>query len=202
MFVLWFDILFRYLLANKIQKALSLKDTIQKEGLFGSIICRRYGNKFQILDGEHRMKACKELGWTDLPVECAKNEMTNQEVQFWTIYFNNTRGKDDIEKRSKILEGLEEGQAQLLPFTAEEIENEKALFKFDFAQYKPSDDTVVNDLNHVLSLKFNAEEWVKVSEAMEYAIQEKLNPKQWFLVQAGLYLDMKLFRQHTPGLNS
>ncbi len=111
-----------------------MKQTIEKEGLFGSIYVRPLAGMYEILDGEHRVKACKELGYTELPVECSE-EMTEKEVKFWTIYFNNTRGKDDIEKRSKLLNEIDAGQAQLLPMTDEEFENEKALFHFDFSQF-------------------------------------------------------------------
>lgn len=176
----------------------SMKETIKQKGLFGSIICRKDGERYQILDGEHRMKACKELGWTELPVECATQEMTNADVQFWTIYFNNTRGKDDIEKRSKILEALDKGQAQLLPFTAEEIENEKKLFKFDFSQYETTDPGIpANTLVKVLSIRFTEEEWKKVEEAISFAKQDSQNEKQWFMITLMKYLDLKRFRSNS-----
>ncbi len=178
-----------------------MKQTIQEQGLFGSIICINYGDKYMILDGEHRMKACKELGYTELPVECAE-QMNNQEIQFWTIYFNNTKGKDNIEKRSAILDNLSQGQAQLLPFTAEEIQNEKDLFKFDFAQYENTEELTADDFNKVLSMKFTQEEWKLMEEGLGFARQEKLSPKDWFIVQMKNYLDMKLFRQAQSELST
>lgn len=188
---------------NHMPKAVfeKMKSTIQEKGLFGAIICRRYGDKYQIMDGEHRMKACKELGWTELPVECAIEKVTDQEVQFWTIYFNNTRGKDDIEKRSKILEALDKGQCQLLPFTEEEIKNEKDLFKFDFSQYETSKDLVVNDLNKVLSLKFTEDEWKLVEEAMKYAKEVDKTPKEWFMFQVSSYINLLRFRANQNNVN-
>ncbi len=185
---------------NQMSKAVfeKMKQTIKDKGLFGSIICRKYGEKYQILDGEHRMKACLELGWTELPVECATDEMSDQDVQFWTIYFNNTRGKDDIEKRSKILENLALGQAQLLPWTEQEIENEKALFKFDFSQYESKEQIVPADqLTKVISFKFTEDEWKVVQEALTFAKEEKQEPKQWFMISLGRYLDLKRFRAVT-----
>ncbi len=186
---------------NHMPKAMfeKMKQTISEKGLFGSIYCRKYGDKYQILDGEHRMKACKELGFTTLPVECAVNEMTDNEVQFWTIYFNNTRGKDDIEKRSKILENIEKGQAQLLPFTDEEIENEKNLFKFDFSQYHTIDPGVSPDeMVNVLTFKFNEAEYREVQDALAFAKVKGLTPKQWFMIQLGRFLDYEKFRVSNP----
>jgi ParB-like chromosome segregation protein Spo0J len=112
-----------------------MKQTIKEKGLFGSIYVRPSAGIYEILDGEHRTKACKELGYTEIPVEVAIDEMSELDVKFWTIYFNNTHGKDDIEKRARLYEEMESGQAQLLPFTEEEITHEKELFKFDFDQY-------------------------------------------------------------------
>lgn len=171
-----------------------MKQTIEQKGLFGSIICRKYGDKYQILDGEHRMKACKELGYTDLPVECCIDEITDEEVKFWTIHFNNTRGKDDIEKRSKILDQLSQGQIQLLPFTEEEIQHEKDLFKFDFSQYETIDPGIPeNELVHIFSLKFSNDEWKSVSQIME-TLAETMTPKQWFIKKIMQDIDLQQFR--------
>lgn len=109
--------------------------TLKDKGLFGSIIVRENdeGN-FEILDGEHRWKGWKELGHKEIPVENA-GKMTDDEAKFWTIYFNNTKGKDDVLARAKILKDIEGDQQQLLPWTDEEIENQKALLDFDFDQF-------------------------------------------------------------------
>lgn len=129
-----------------------MKEVIKEKGLFGTIIVRKWGDWYQILDGEHRWKACKELGFSEIPVECAKNEMTENDVRFWTIYFNNTRGKDDIETRAKLLGQLDAGQTALLPWTADEIENEKQLFKFDFSQYDKQDDIPEKDITSIIQI--------------------------------------------------
>ena len=98
-----------------------MKAVINEKGLFGSIIVRPLAGCYQILDGEHRWKALKELGYKEVPVECSVVEITDQDAKFWTIYFNNTRGKDDVEKRAQIFEELEQGQTTFLPWTEEEI---------------------------------------------------------------------------------
>ena len=129
-----------------------MKDTIQSKGLFGAIYVREFAGIYQILDGEHRWKACKELGWKEIPVEVAIGEMEESDVKFWTIYFNNTHGKDDIQKRAKLYEEINEGQAQLLPFSEEEIKNEKELFKFDFSKYDQKQDISRDKKASVISL--------------------------------------------------
>ncbi len=169
-----------------------MKLTIQDKGLFGSIIVRPFAGCYQILDGEHRWKACKELGYKELPVECSVNEISDSDTKFWTVYFNNTKGKDDIEKRSKIFESLDAGQSQLLPFTEEEIRHEKELFKFDFSQYETKDPGIPSDtLVQILSFKFTDDEWKVVQDAIQFAKSEGQNEKQWFMIILGQYLRSK-----------
>lgn len=106
-----------------------------------------------------------------------------------TKYFNNTRGKDDIEKRALIFEALDQGQSQLLPFTEDEIRNEKELFKFDFSQYETKDPGIPSDtLVQILSFKFTNDEWKVVQEGIEYAKRQGQNSKQWFMILLGQYL--------------
>ncbi len=121
---------------NKQSKEMFDKEvaSIKELGLLGSILVREIGNIYQILDGEHRYKACLELGYTDITVE-SLGELPDQDAKLLTVLLNNLHGEDDIEKRAKIFEELNSGQLQLLPFSDQEIQNEKKLFKFDFSQY-------------------------------------------------------------------
>src|SRR3990167_4523362 len=115
------------------------KKSIDELGFIGSIIVRRINHTtcdYQILDGEHRFKAAKEHGYTQIQVECFIGDLFDNDAQLLTILLNNLHGKDDVFKRAKILEVLNEGQLQLLPFTQEEIEHEKKFVNFDFSQYE------------------------------------------------------------------
>lgn len=169
-----------------------MKKTIDEKGLFGSIIVRPYLGGYQILDGEHRFKACKELGYTKIPVECSVKEISDSDTKFWTLYFNNTKGKDDIEKVAQIFETLDEGQAQLLPFSEDEIRNTKELFKFDFAQYEKTDPEIPeNEFVKILSFKLSQDEWKAVEQVFMYAKQEKLSEKQIFMLMLREYMQFR-----------
>jgi ParB/RepB/Spo0J family partition protein len=144
------------------------KKSIQELGMLGSILVRDYFGKYQILDGEHRWKAAKELGYTEMTVETI-GEISDQQTRFLTIHLNNLRGKDDVFKRAQIFKELEQGQLEMLPFTAEEIENEKQLITFDFAQYDKSSDLPTRTPGMLLVLPLNDEEtqvWLKAKELL------------------------------------
>lgn len=161
-------------------------------GMMGSILVRETAGAYEILDGEHRWKYAKELGYENINVESV-GEMEDSQAKVLTILLNNLRGKDDIEKRAAILESLNAGQLQLLPFTAEEIENEKNLFKFDFSQYETTDPGIPADtLAYVLSFKFTDEEWKVVQKAVSLAKEEGDNEKQMFMEMLKQYLQIRL----------
>ena len=169
-----------------------MKKTIEEKGLFGSIIVRKHLGFYQILDGEHRYKACKELGWKELPVECSIDDVSDSDTRFWTLYFNNTKGKDDVEKVANIFEQLELGQEQLLPFTEDEIRNTKELFKFDFSKYETSLVENVKEQTNVLAFKFNNEEWKLVQKAIQLAKEENQTEKDMFMGMLFNYLQLRL----------
>ncbi len=108
--------------------------SVKELGFLGSILVREWCGMYQILDGEHRWTAAKELEYTEITIE-SMGEIEDNEAKLLTVLLNNLKGKDDVEKRAKIFQQLEAGQLQLLPFTEEEIVNQKKLIEFDFSQY-------------------------------------------------------------------
>jgi len=162
------------------------KKSIREIGFLGSILVRNHEVEtyYEILDGEHRWKALKEEGATECPVEVIIGEMSEDEAKLLTILINNLRGKDDIFKRAKILEALNEGQLSLLPMTVEEIEHEKRFVQWDFDQYtKDTGEETENEFAHVVVLPLNKEQaeiWTKAKELLmeKNIIKEKAKKKQ------------------------
>lgn len=92
-------------------------------------------NEYEIVDGEHRWKACKELGFTKIKAENF-GELTEAQAKTLTIIMNRLRGNDDILKRAQLEKELKESQPSLLeslPFQANEIDEELKLLDFDFS---------------------------------------------------------------------
>lgn len=149
------------------------KKSITELGFLGSVLVREHNVKgyYQILDGEHRWKALKELGYTKVTIENI-GEISDEEAKLLTVLINNLRGKDDVFKRAKILEALQEGQLSLLPMTAEEIEHEKRFVEFDFSKFeKEAEEKETSKFpTKVVSLLFTDETeeavWNKAKEEM------------------------------------
>jgi len=171
---------------NKVQFT-KLQASIDEFGFVGSTIVRRVNHTtcdYEILDGEHRWKAAKEKGFTEIAIECFKEEISDANAQLMTILYNNLRGQDDVFKRAKILEALNVHQLSLLPMTAEEIENEKRFVKFDFSQYdKEGEEMVERQFDLVVVLALNKDEafmWNTAKEELmkRGMISEKNKKKQ------------------------
>lgn len=146
-------------------------NSIKELGLLGSILVRELSGCYQIIDGEHRWKACKELGYTDITVE-SLGEIDDNQTKVLTILLNNLHGEDDIEKRAAVFEQLNQGQLQLLPFTQEEIDNTKALFKFDFTQYAVEDE----EQKKIISITIRVSE--KTKELWDQCVQVAKDDKK------------------------
>lgn len=178
-----------------------MKQAIKEEGLFGSIIVHPWCGQYQILDGEHRVRACKELGYTQIPIECALQEMPEDQVKFWTVFFNNTRGRDDVLKRAKLLEDINQGQSQLLPFTEQEIENEKKLIQFDFTQFqkKEKEGEIEEDSSRTIMFSVPEELYLLWANACTWADQnEKLDKQEkLFAYMLEEYLDSRIEKEFT-----
>lgn len=75
-----------------------LKRSIKKRGFIQPIIVTKDG---VIIDGEHRHKALKELGESEVEVKVL--DLTEQEAMSETLNFNLTKGTFDIDKLGRLL---------------------------------------------------------------------------------------------------
>jgi len=75
-----------------------LKKSIKKRGFLDPVIVNKNG---VIIDGEHRHKALKELGATEVEVKVL--DISDEECKAETINFNLTKGTFDLDKLGEIL---------------------------------------------------------------------------------------------------
>ena len=112
-----------------------IKRSILKDGLIGSIIVREDEGKFIIIDGEHRWKAAKEMGYKEIPVIILDKNLPESMIS--TINLNKLRGDFDTLKLAGVIAeinkiySLEEIEEKL-GYTKSEIEGLNKLNDFDF----------------------------------------------------------------------
>lgn len=167
------------------------KKSIEQLGMIGSIFVGEYGDDYMILDGEHRWKVLKELGYTEIDVENI-GSVNESQIQFYTVHMNNTRGQDDVIKRAALLSAMEEGQLQLLPFSEEQIANERKLVEFDFSQYDTGAEIKERKFAQLVVLQLTSEEskvWQQVKKMLidRYKI-DKDDTKKRQDVQTVMYM--------------
>ena len=142
------------------------KKSVEELGMLGAILVREQPEKdikgnewYEIIDGEHRFRYCKENGYTEIDID-SLGIISDQLAKFLTIQLNNLRGKDDILKRAELLKQLSEGQLSLLPFDNKQIEEEMKLLNFDFSQYEKTNlpDEEIQELCVPLGLMLKAKQ--------------------------------------------
>lgn len=85
-----------------------LKKSITDDGMTQPVICLAQPDSngmFKIVDGEHRWRACKELGFSEIPV--VKIDMSEEQRRLSTLRHNMARGTHDVELQAGVLRDLE-----------------------------------------------------------------------------------------------
>lgn len=112
---------------------------IREEGFVYPILVRSpEKGKYMIIDGEHRWKAAKELGYTQIPAIILDKNMPDAMVA--TINFNKLRGEFDTLKLAEVIHTLMkeftiEELEEKLGYTESELTGLDSLREFDFDQY-------------------------------------------------------------------
>jgi len=81
-----------------------LQRSMEEDGFTQPIICLRESRK--IVDGEHRWRASKSLGYTEVPV--VFTDMTPEQARIATLRHNRARGAEDVELTAQLLRDLRE----------------------------------------------------------------------------------------------
>lgn len=68
-----------------------LRAEIAQKGLCEPIIVRQAGDAYAIVDGEHRWRICRDLGWQEIP--CIVKDYDDTEAKIKTVQLNYMRGQ-------------------------------------------------------------------------------------------------------------
>lgn len=172
------------------------KDSIKALGMIGSILARRYNHTtydYQIIDGEHRWKACKELGFTKIPVEIYIDEIADSTAKMLTIMMNTQRGEHDVLKEAQIFNELNSDQLSLLPQDEAYVENAKKLLVFDFTAFDEQRAEVARkSADSAVYLAISAEEKAVWTLACALAKdKEKKSERELFIGMLKFYLQLR-----------
>ena len=107
----------------------AIRESIGTYGMVDPITCRRHpelDGALQIIDGEHRLEACKEMGFKTVPVVVL--DINDANAKKLTIIANETRGRAEKTSLSQLVaeiaEELDADQLMLgLPYYEDELEN-------------------------------------------------------------------------------
>lgn len=138
-----------------------LVDSIKQNGFIGAAIVREVEGGYEIINGEHRWTACKELGYKQIKVE-SLGTIDDGLAKLLTISLNNLEGEDDPIERGKLMLDIKTNSPsllELLPFEMSQIESEIGLVNFDpEASYKDNTDEIHAGTTYKLFFAYENEE--------------------------------------------
>jgi hypothetical protein len=118
------------------------KMSIKTHGFIDPILVREKDGDLEIIDGEHRFRAARSLGFEKISVNNL-GEVSDPVAKQLTIIMNETRGRADADMMSKLLKDIEQSvgldhMIEVLPYTPTEIEAFTAEASVDWNEISPS----------------------------------------------------------------
>lgn len=145
-----------------------IKKSIKTRGLREAISVRN-NNGYEILDGEQRWRACKDLGfknilvydWGKIDDQMAKEETIWKEVQ---VPFNEVKLAELVSKM------MEEYKNVNLPYSPEELENYKNMTEFDWDKY--NEDSELDSEIRTINVRVTLEQYEIIMKALDTCQKE------------------------------
>jgi ParB-like chromosome segregation protein Spo0J len=178
------------------EQALALMNSIRELGYSSPIVTRRDGDRLEILDGHHRLKALRALGYTTAPVVVLEG-VDDRQAAALVLALNQLHGDWLIEDLGKFLEQAQQELlvemdllAQTSGFTPQELD--RLLDTSWLADLRAGEVEVPDEVMDRLSgqaprtrtLLLLAEEWVLVQGwlemlARQYGVDEEDDRRRW-----------------------
>ncbi len=143
---------------------LRILKSIKTKGYRLPIICRKSDkDKYEIIDGEQRWKACKELGYTEFLIYNA-GVVSDKEAREDTIWWEQRVPLNSLSVAELITNLAKEYGLEGIatPYELDEIQEMVKLTEFEFPNDEPSDNEVGSKEHYVVcpncKTKFNVKE--------------------------------------------
>jgi len=85
-------------------KVEDLKEEIEKDGLLSPLIVRRKDGYYELIDGQRRLEALKQLGWKKVPVEI--QEIDDKKARLMVYKLNSIRESYTTEEKARYFKKL------------------------------------------------------------------------------------------------
>lgn len=160
------------------------------------------GERYKVVDGEHRFKACKDLGFQKVYVFIGKFDEKEQRMQ--TIKMNRLVGEHDVLKEGAMIKGLVEDHGmtmeqleERLGYSSKEMESFETMNEFDMSLFETlqeetidtsSLDTKENDNFELMEFELSAKQQSLVETAIG---KTKLPKEQAIALIAQYYVEMQ-----------
>jgi ParB/RepB/Spo0J family partition protein len=118
----------------------AIVEGIKKWGMFEAIIVRQAGGKYEIIDGYHRWRACKELGYVEVLINDLGNEISDEVAKKINILKEKARVPLDMILSLRVIEGLAQGAdveelAKELGYQRQKLLEDLEVARFDWNHY-------------------------------------------------------------------
>jgi ParB/RepB/Spo0J family partition protein len=118
------------------------RHSIRTHGFLDPLLVRQKDGFVEIIDGEHRWRAARQEGLTELPVNNI-GEVSDEVAQQLTIIMNETRGEADAKKLAELVASINttvalEELEKALPYTLDQLQNMVAEVKVDWDKITPA----------------------------------------------------------------
>ena len=149
----------------------NIKKSLEINGYAQPILVREDGDSFEIIDGQHRFLAAKELGYSEIYIYNA-GQISDEDAKSMTIWMQTQVPFDEVELAPIVVE-LNKLDITL-PYTDEEIVTFEKMTQFDFdtaySEEGPQTDELDDEMK-TLNIKMTPEQFEVVQNAIKTVME-------------------------------
>jgi len=150
-----------------------VKEGIERKGLKAPIFVREVPNTFgyEIVDGEQRWTACKELGFKEIVVYNL-GPISDQEAQELTLWFEQQVPFNEVKLSGLLKDMVTKFPDLIVPFTSQQLENYVKMADFNFEMFNGGEGTPLED-GDMVTIKVTKDQKHIIDQAVELVSQDQ-----------------------------